>query len=104
MSLHKAFPNYGDWLSVNVPVKDNPADNPGPLRGMLRDFELLRNRIAHHEPIYTLSPNHHVSNIETLAGLVDERLTQYIAHTSRVPSVVSEYRSYVLGQGAESAG
>lgn len=66
---------------------------------MLRDFELLRNRIAHHEPIYTLSPHHHTANIEMLAGLVEERLMQYIKHSSRVPGVVAEYKSYVLGQG-----
>lgn len=75
----------------------------GPLRGMLRDFELLRNRIAHHEPIYTLSPSHHVANIETLAGLIEDRLTQYIRHCSHVPGVVADYESYVCGSTREES-
>nr|WP_232542391.1 CAAX protease [Nocardia bovistercoris] len=95
--LWQAFPNYGDWLARTEQKKISPIDNPGPLRGALRDFELIRNRIAHHEPIYMISSVYHCSNIADLAEMIDTDLRRYIEHTDRVATVVKKYAPYVTG-------
>ncbi|MFC8046273.1 CAAX protease [Nocardia sp. NPDC057353] len=94
--LWLAFPNYAKWLSERGERKVDPADNPGPLRGALRDFEFLRNRIAHHEPIYSLSHAYHRDNIGELAGLIDPALRAYIASSEQVTSVCADYQESVL--------
>ncbi len=63
--------------------------------------ELLRNRIAHHEHISTLNPNHNLDNIIALAGCIDPDLANYIRSTQQVTAVASRYRSYVLQQTSE---
>ncbi|MGW4367375.1 CAAX protease [Nocardia takedensis] len=94
--LYEAFPHYGRWLVDSGQHKTVPADNPGPLRGMLRDFELIRNRIAHHEPIYMLAIPYHRANIAAIAGTIDPDLRRYLDHSDRVLDVRDAYRSFVL--------
>jgi hypothetical protein len=83
--LHKAFPHYGPGMT-----------SAGLLRNHLRTFELLRNRIAHHEHIFTLSPNHNLDNIIALAGFIDPTLADYIRGNQQVMVVASRYSSFVL--------
>ena len=83
--LHQAFPEYPG------PGKDRP----GPIRGALREFEMLRNRIAHHEPIYMLNHPHHRDTIITIAGWLNTDLAQYLRQTELISDVVSQYASYV---------
>lgn len=83
--LHKAFPHYEPGLTT-----------AGPLRGRLRTFELLRNRIAHHEHIFTLNKAHNLDNIIALAGFIDPALADYIRGNQQVTAVVDRYRSFVL--------
>lgn len=85
--LYKAFPHYGPGLT-----------SAGPLRNRLRTFELLRNRIAHHEHIFTLNPNHNLDNIIALAGFIDPELADYIRINQQVTAVSSRYGSFVLQQ------
>ena len=73
----------------------------GPLRNRLRTFELLRNRIAHHEHIFTLSPNHHLNNIIALAGFIDLALADYIRGNQQVTAVTNRYRSFVLQESPD---
>lgn len=73
----------------------------GPLRNHLRTFELLRNRIAHHEHIFTLSPNHHLDNIIALAGFIDPALADYIRGNQQVTAVANRYRSFVLQESPD---
>lgn len=82
--LHKAFPHYGPGMR-----------SAGPLRNRLRTFELLRNRIAHHEHIFTLNQAHNLDNIIALAGFIDPALADYIRGNQQVMAVVSRYRSFV---------
>lgn len=83
--LHKAFPNY-----------PGPGqDKPGPIRGALREFEMLRNRIAHHEPIYMLTHTHHRDNVIAIAGWINTDLAEYLRQTELISGTVSEYASYV---------
>ncbi len=86
-TLHKAFPGYtGPRL----------ADKPGPIRDALREFERLRNRIAHHEPIYMLKHGHQVGNIHTIAGWLDDRLAAFLRAHDDVTPVAVDYKAYVL--------
>jgi len=88
--LYKAFPHYEPGLT-----------SAGPLRNRLRTFELLRNRIAHHEHVFTLNPNHNVDNIIALAGCINPDLADYIQSTQQVTAVASRYGRYVLQQSSE---
>lgn len=85
--LYKAFPHYGPGLT-----------SAGPLRNRLRTFELLRNRIAHHEHIFTLNHAHNLDNIIDLAGYINPDLADYIRSTQQVTAVTSRYSSQVLQQ------
>lgn len=82
--LYKAFPHYGPGMR-----------SAGLLRNHLRTFELLRNRIAHHEHIFTLNQAHNLDNIIALAGFIDPALAGYIRGNQQVMEVVSRYRSFV---------
>lgn len=83
--LHQAFPNY-----------PGPGrDRPGPIRGALREFELLRNRIAHHEPIYMFNHRHHRDNIIAIAGWINTELAEYLRQTEQISAVLSKYVSDV---------
>ena len=75
--LHKAFPGYPD------PRK------PGPLRNALSKFETLRNRVAHHERIYNIDADHHITNIVDLASWLDADLGRYIETSHSVHDCVS---------------
>ena len=86
--LYNAFPHYGP----------NGRNTPGPLRNRLRTFELLRNRVAHHEHIFTLNHTHNLDNIIAIAGFINTDLADYIRTTQQVTAVTNRYGSYVLQQ------
>jgi hypothetical protein len=86
--LYQAFPNYGAA----------GRSSPGPIRNGLRKFELLRNRIAHHEPIYMLSPTFNLANIITIASWIDTDLSEYIREHEQVTTTINQYRPVVLQQ------
>ncbi|MEB3023473.1 MULTISPECIES: CAAX protease [Mycolicibacter] len=91
--LHQAFPLF-----------QGPAQNkPGPIRGALREFELLRNRIAHHEPIYMLNHRHHRDNIIAIAGWLNADLAEYLRHTEQVSDVLADYARFVRANAAPLA-
>lgn len=102
MKLWQAFSGYEAWLT-RTGHRKTPADNPGPLRGVLRDFELIRNRIAHHEPIYALNHGHHRKNIADLAEMIDSDLRRYVEHTDAVAPILAQYSPFVLGVSPPSA-
>ncbi|MBE5458319.1 hypothetical protein E3G52_005227 [Mycobacteroides abscessus] len=89
--LYRAFPHYEPGLR-----------SAGELRNHLRTFELLRNRIAHHEPIFTLNHTHNLANIIALAGHINPDLASYIRSTQQVTAVTNRYGGYVLQQQASS--
>ncbi|CDM77193.1 Abi-like protein [Mycobacterium marinum] len=87
--LYKAFPHYGPGMT-----------SAGPLRNDLRTFELLRNRIAHHEHIFTLNHPHNLNTIINIAGYINPPLADYIRSSQQVTAVTTRYGSYVLQQPA----
>jgi hypothetical protein len=86
--LYKAFPHYGL----------DGKDSPGPLRNRLREFERLRNRVAHHEPIYMLKHPYQLANIIEIAGWMNAKLAEYIRDDEEVTWVISQFGPYVHGQ------
>lgn len=86
--LYKAFPHYGS----------DGRDSPGPLRNRLREFEMVRNRVAHHEPIYMLKHTYHLANIIEIAGWMNAELAEYIRDHEQITPAINEYGPYVLGQ------
>lgn len=86
--LHQAFPLYGP----------DGKNSPGAARGGLREFELLRNRVAHHEPIFNFNHRYHRNNIVTIAGWINTDLAQFIReqHQAILQPVIDRYRSYVV--------
>jgi hypothetical protein len=85
--LFRAFPGYEG---------PSPADKPGPIRDALREFERLRNRIAHHEPIYMLNHTHQAENIEVLGSWINPSLSTYLAESDEVIAVAQSYQTAVL--------
>lgn len=81
-TLHKAFPGY-EGARIQ--------DKPGPIRDALREFERLRNRIAHHEPIYMFKHNYQVENIFRLAGWLDNSLATFLRKNDQVTPVLNDY-------------
>lgn len=82
--LYRAFPNSPD-------VRNKPK----PLRASLREFERLRNRIAHHEYILNMNLPHQMTNILDLAGAVDADLAEYIRSTHSVDKTLRLYRAFI---------
>lgn len=81
-ALHKAFPGY-----------EGPRiqDKPGPIRDALREFERLRNRIAHHEPIYMFKHAYQLSNLLRLASWLDDSLATFLRKNDQVTPVLQDY-------------
>lgn len=74
-ALRHAFPNL-------VPA------NRRTVYGPLCRLNELRNRAAHHEPIYRLDLATHGAELLTLARLIDEEVATWISDTSRVPALL----------------
>ncbi|UAL29846.1 hypothetical protein K8W59_19325 [Nocardioides rotundus] len=68
-SLHQAFAPGTDRRDVDRPI--------GRLHG-------LRNRVAHHEPLLRYDITGRVTDIATVAGLLDPDLDRHLSATSRV--------------------
>ena len=72
-SLHQAFAPGTDRRDVDRPI--------GRLHG-------LRNRVAHHEPLLRYDIAGRVTDIGTVAGLLDPNLGRHLSATSRVTRVL----------------
>jgi hypothetical protein len=72
----KAFPHYG------------PA-RPGVLSTELTTIRLFRNRIAHHEPIFTRALLSDHEKIVRITSYISPDLAQYVSSHSRVEDVLN---------------
>lgn len=84
--LHKAFPNL-------------ESDSRGTLRGTLREFQDLRNKCAHHEPLLHDETWHvkKVKLITRLVAYVDQPASDYIRDTEGVAYAVGKLEDYLDG-------
>ncbi|MGV9867445.1 CAAX protease [Rhodococcus koreensis] len=85
--LYKAFPN--------CPTARN---KPGPLRSALREFERLRNRIAHHEYILNMNLPHQIEIIIEIAGWIDSDLADYVQTTHSVGTTMAKLEAFKAGE------
>jgi hypothetical protein len=67
----------------------------------MRDLHLLRNRIAHHEPIHNRPLIRLHSQAMAMAGWVCPITRQWIAARSRVPALLSEWHRHGMNTSAE---
>ncbi|NDL58873.1 hypothetical protein F7O44_17525 [Phytoactinopolyspora sp. XMNu-373] len=61
-----------------------------PLHDCLTRLHRLRNRIAHHEPVYRMPLEQHLADLKTLARWVDPDLCAWITSQSEVAAIFTE--------------
>jgi len=86
--LRHAFPHYG------------PPAKRKQLHRLLDDIRQIRNRIAHHEPIFKSDLSKVCDNIAVVAGYVSPEAEQYIRDSHRVDVVLAAKVDFVsVGSG-----
>ncbi len=78
--LRNAFPHRGDRGRKYV-------------HSLLEDIRKLRNRIAHHEPIWAAPLDAIHDSMLELAAMIDPDVRTYIEHYSRVPETIARRRA-----------
>lgn len=81
--LRRAFPRY--------------AGGRRQLHGELDGLRKLRNRIAHHEPIFRINAGFAIETTARVAGYLDADAELYIRANERVNEVLDAKRSYIIG-------
>ncbi|MDR1151304.1 MAG: hypothetical protein LBK72_02290 [Bifidobacteriaceae bacterium] len=67
-----------------------PRARRGRLHDAIGEFLVLRNRIAHYEPIHNRDLDADYRMLLKTSGFVHPALAQWISHTSLVPQVIGE--------------
>lgn len=80
--LQHAFPNRGDKRRKYIHAR-------------LDEVRVLRNRIAHHEPIYRAPLEHLHEDILDIAGMIHPDARAYILEHSRAPEVIDQLQAAV---------
>ena len=83
-------PGYGRTLWLSCLRQAFPTARQQRLHGAVNDVRLLRNRIAHHEPIHPRPLERDYENLLATAEQVSPRLAWWIDTTSRVPQVLAQ--------------
>jgi hypothetical protein len=103
LSPARMAPPFGFWWSLLSDEYNRRLWQPalihafhGPVRrrtlhGELNDLRLLRNRIAHHEPIHTRALDSDFARLLDVATRIAGALGTHIASTSRVPDLLANY-------------
>lgn len=79
-ALQNAFPLYPDGSSTpRVEIEDR-----------MQRIHVLRNRIAHHEPIFRRNVGHDYADMLTLVGWVSREASDWIEELSRVPALQAQ--------------
>ena len=103
--------NFGFWtgLLANryhqrmwVPILQYAfPHNQGTRRGLHADLERLRrlrNRTAHHEPVFARNlADDHATTLAVL-GMISPAARAWVAHDSRIPAVLATRQAVLLGQ------
>ena len=86
--------DYEIWNSyLNVVLPNLPAGNTvrssrGHMRQELEKLRLLRNRIAHHEPILTINAAVHLQRVEKLVGYRCFHTAAWVVQTNSVAALI----------------
>lgn len=90
--------NFGFWSSLFGhkshhlwgtlrPIFQARGIQRSTVAGQLRDLRILRNRVAHYEPILALPLDHRYNSITTLTGWLSPSAAAWVAQTSRWTSL-----------------
>ena len=79
--LHRAFPHYRGGRKQ--------------LHAELDEIRNLRNRVAHHEPVFRTDLQRLLEAIARVAGYIDSHAEAYIRANERVSSIVAAKRDFV---------
>lgn len=80
--LHRAFPHYG-------------AGKRKVLHRQVDDIRQIRNRIAHHEPIFKTDLSKVCTEITSVAGYVDPAAADYITGSHRLDDVITAQQAFI---------
>lgn len=79
-ALQKAFPLHPDGSAApRVDIDDR-----------MQRIHVLRNRIAHHEPIFRRNVAHDYADMLTLVGWVSREASDWVEELSRVPTMLAQ--------------
>jgi hypothetical protein len=79
----------GLWPDLAAGFPHAPDRQLGTVEGPLARLHTFRNRLAHHQPVWSQAPADRYEDLIALAGFIDTLLPAWIAVTSRVPQTIS---------------
>jgi hypothetical protein len=79
----------GLWPDLATGFRDAPDRQLGTVEGPLARLHVFRNRLAHHQRVWSHAPEERYEDLLILAGYIDPALPAWIAATSKVPQTLS---------------
>jgi hypothetical protein len=77
------------WPDLAAAFPNSPDRDRATIDRPVHRLHLLRNRLAHHQKVWTAPLNDRWSDMTTLLGYVDADFARWTVRTSRVPDVLS---------------
>jgi hypothetical protein len=79
----------GLWPDLASGFPHAPDRQLGTIEGPLARLHVFRNRLAHHQRVWSHAPDERYTDLLALAGYIDPALPGWVAATSRVPQTLS---------------
>jgi hypothetical protein len=79
----------GLWPDLASAFSDAPNRQLATVEGPLARLHVFRNRLAHHQRVWSHAPEERYKDLLVLAGYIDPALPGWIAATSKVPQTLS---------------
>jgi hypothetical protein len=79
----------GLWPDLASGFPHAPDRQLGTVESPLARLHVFRNRLAHHQRVWSHAPEEHYEDLLTLAGYIDPALPAWITATSKVPQTLS---------------
>lgn len=77
------------WPDLAAAFPNSPNRNRATIDGPVHRLHLFRNRLAHHQRIWTAPLDDRWADMTTVLGYIDAEFTTWATRTSRVPSVLA---------------
>lgn len=82
--------HWGAAVMRNFPsLKRNRVNDMKNLRDLVDPIYSLRNRVAHHEPVWQINLSNREADMQRIVQLINEPTSKWVAEQSRLPSVLS---------------
>ena len=79
----------GLWPDLASGFPQAPGRELGIVEGPLARLHVFRNRLAHHQRVWSHAPEERYDDLLVLAGYIDPALPAWIAATSKVPQTLT---------------